>query len=508
MKNLIKKIIFTQFIAVWVMNFAVAQSLTGVNLLNKISVSLTGVMLSRQDQQTIQAMTSAEEQKKFIAVKVEQYLKSTEYSNKMTFRMEELFQFQPAKIATYDLAYKPTIRTATASNYLFDSMTTQNRSWDDLLTAKSYVINERALNISKEPVTDYGFYGNLMSLPTATSGYVRSMEDIPEDVEFTRKLIQFPADDVRIAGALTTPRFFARYATTGINKNRRRAAAIFKIFLCDSMSAAIPKSATIEDSVYSMLYPSKASAGITEEEVKAVLNKNDSIHGTRADCRSCHYKLDPMGEVFKFSTTIVASKPAKGALAYKNKDGQLIDIPVNGIGELAQAITQQPAYLDCQVKTFWNWFVGQDKILTPERLNELKTVFNQMGRKTNDFVKYLVLQDEFAQRELPNELRDLGRNTKQYMRRCQSCHNEAGDYFGTDLTVWPLGSKDNNKYDTNYWKNKIVEMLDLDHMGLARKMPPSPLVGGFIPTRQELELIKLWIEKGMPDETGKVQVTK
>ena len=112
------------------------------------------------------------------------------------------------------------------------------------------------------------------------------MTDIADPAAFVEKKVSFAENDLRLAGALTTPLFFSRYATTGINKNRRRAAAIFRIFLCDKMTAAIPAMETIDDATFNLLYPEMAKAqanqmGMTLEESRIVKLELSQIFNVR-----------------------------------------------------------------------------------------------------------------------------------------------------------------------------------------------------------------------------------
>ncbi len=490
---------------------APAFELKSAALLNKMSMTLTGKPAITADQIAISKLINQTDQKAFLVQKINQYMTSSEYAQKVVFNLYELFQFKNPESVRYKLErYAARTFAPYSTNILFKSLAESNLSWDMILRSKQYTLTTNYLGMNSQlSNTDFGFFGSVMDLPNPGDGYANL--DKYTDLPLAPKIIQFEQDDPRIAGALTTAPFFTRYATTGINKNRRRAAAIFRIFLCDSMSAAIPAATGIDPALYDLLYPKNSSdvrnsAGMTENEVRAILNKNDQIHGTRADCRSCHYKLDPMGSVFKTSPASLGSMPSPGALAYKDSSGKMINIPVAGIGEMAEVLTKQDDYVKCQIKHFWKWYIGVDVPLTEQRMTELRQTFESVNRRTNDFTKSLLLSKEFSMRELPNELRDLAGNVKGFLQRCQSCHSTSADYSGPDLTKWPLGSDQNNPKDNNqYWITQISNSLDLDHQGLNRDMPPAPKDGGFIPSKHELDLIKAWIKSGAPDESGKPQ---
>ena len=78
---------------------------------------------------------------------------------------------------------------------------------------------------------------------------------------------QFDPTESRVAGALTTARFFNRYNTTEINKNRKRAAAVFNIFLCDAMEPSIPEPSANPDDLLDKAFPGGNT--MTEEDLRA-----------------------------------------------------------------------------------------------------------------------------------------------------------------------------------------------------------------------------------------------
>lgn len=500
-----KKIIL-YFLILTTASAGFAETLKGAALLNKISLSLRGVPASVAEQKAISKLTEAE-QKNYLSDKVDEYQKSEIYSEKMTLRLMELFQLKSTPYSSNYIKAVPSMFLQESELYgknnaatnLFNELTQKNLSWDTLLTGKSYSISALGVDSFSGNIADYGFYGKLANLPTVGVGDVGNVDEVPGMNELSDRRITFSAGDLRIAGVLTTGKFFARYGNTGVNKNRRRAAAIFKIFLCDRMSAAIPQMAGIDDATYAMLFPDQNSPDMkmTETEIKAILNKNDSIHGSKSDCKSCHYKLDPVGKVFNNSGAILSLNPSPGALIFKNSQGAIVNKPVAGIGELAQRITEEPDYVSCQVQHFWSWYIGEDKELTMAKRQDLITAFEQSGRKVNDFVKTMVLRTEFSEREEPNELKDSARKAKRFLVQCQACHQNSENYKGIDLGQWPLKNPD-------YWVKSIAKVLDLDNMGKNRTMPPQE--GGYTPTKAELLMIRKWIDLGAPDEAGKVQI--
>jgi hypothetical protein len=378
-----------------------SDTLTGASLLNKISQSVRGQAADISDLKILNNLPTEVEKNKFIEQKTDQYLTTKEYTNKTTFRLMELFQYKTVtglKSVTKD-----------ASTQFFDQMTIGNLSWDTLLTGKKYKLSvglKTGNQIFSDPrPSDFGFYGILFPLPSSDNGYIKNIDQIDIPNVQTSLDVVFPQTESQIAGAVTTPLFFERYGTTGLNKNRSRAAAIFRIFLCDKMKASIPVENKVDDMTYDILYPNdqsqigvNKSMGMTQEEITKILNKSDEIHGTRKDCMTCHSKLDPMGKVFANSGSLLSSIPTSGRLYYKNSTGQIIDQPVDNLNQMGQLLTQQDDYVTCQIKQFWNWYIGEDQVIDSNKLNQLKTEFNRVDRKTNDFVKSLVFSSDFAER--------------------------------------------------------------------------------------------------------------
>lgn len=488
-----------------------AVQLTGVALLNKISLSVRGVPAAISDQKALSLIQDEKKRQDFIQNKINEYLKSPLYTEKMTLRLMELFQFNSGENINHiinKLPYSNKSILKNATKNLFNEITAENLSWDSLLNHKSYSITPPADSEFGSLVSDYGFYGNLMDLPKVDDGVVKHSEDIVDLNELIDRRIVFSPDDLRIAGVLSTPKFFSRYVTTGLNKNRRRAAAIFRVFLCDKMNATIPEMAGVDDTTYGIIFPGQNNPlTLTEVEIKAVLNKNDSIHGNRPDCKTCHYKLDPMGQVFNNSGPILSSFPSSGALVFKNTKGQIINEKVKGLAQLGKKITEQPEYVACQIQHFWSWYIGEDKPLTAEIRDQLTAGFESVGRRTNDFVRQLIARPEFAEREEISELRRLASNVKAIFMQCQSCHANSDSYAGPDLTRWPLGqSTSEPSGNPDYWIEKISQELDLPNMALNKSMPPPPAEGGYILTKQEMQKISRWIDFGAPDESGRLQI--
>jgi hypothetical protein len=431
----------------------------------------------------------------------------------MSVRLDELFRVKTnstpiTEIAEYsinntEMGYSRNSNLYSGSNaldHLFSEIARKNLSWDTLLTGKSY----RAFYVQSQQVyfSDFGFLAGIV--PSIASGdgvYTKGTAPAPVKGAIPYRDVTFAENDPRIAGAITTSRFFVRYTNTGVNKNRRRAAAIFRIFLCDSMSAAVSSSEGQDEHILDLMFPH--TPGMSEDQIRGKLADAETLHGTQPDCMACHYKLDPMGKTLLTSQSALSPTASKGHLTYKKSGGSLVNVPVRGVGELGSAIVLQDEYKSCQVRHFWNWFI-EDATLTAEREKELVKKFDQVGHRTNDFIKYLIAQKEFFSVRVPlTEDQSMARQVKAYLQKCQNCHkdqtyDESPDLSFPDFTKWPIGGDAISMQD---WIAKISKNLDLAHDGENPRMPPS--IASWRSSFKETQLIKSWIQKGAPDENGK-----
>jgi hypothetical protein len=499
--------------------FAQELQLNSQARLAKLSQSLRGVLPESQDYLELKKAEASNQADIFWSAITKKYQASPEYVNKMNFRLENLFQLRSqslptnAKIENEISSKKHSYGDRNSLNALFRSLALENKAWDQLLLGKEYTLYpglsffgrffNDSFNSFDPPTTigDFGFFAALKKdLPTVNYGAVSTVNEINEEKLIPIRVV-FDKDDPRVAGAITTPRFFERYGNTALNKNRRRAAAIFRIYLCDTMLAAVPSTAGLENQIYDLMFPHNET--MTENQIsEMVANSKTDKHGTQKDCMACHYKLDPLGKSLKLSSLVPSQYSSPGSLVYKRKNSDLVEVKGRGIGDLAKAISQQPEYLQCQVNYFWNWFIGEDIPLTVEKKSELIENFERVGRRTNDFVAYIVNRPEFQVRQSHNVQFMQARQIKQIFQRCQNCHNSNSEAFVPDLTVWPIGSQFSPS-SPEYWINKISKVLDLSNYGENRTMPPR---SAFSLTKKEIDLLRNWIDKGAPDENGKKMV--
>jgi hypothetical protein len=472
--------------------------------LRKLSLSIKGLDPSLTEHQALDQAIMNHAENAFFSNKISEYLGTQNHVEKMNYRLDELF-FLKSAASPEDLNppldnFTTDYTRANSLNALFRTLVQKNMSWDTLLTGKDYTVYYQE-GSKYETYKDLGFYAALKSLPLTTRGVVTEAapngSDNPLDWRIKTLDIKFDDNDPRIAGAITTERFFERYTNTALNKDRRRSAAIFRIFLCNPMMPiVIPPDSKKTQSLLDM-----ARGNIISEASHSLPSQAEARHGSDINCTKCHAMLDPMGRTFQASSIAVGPDPASGSLYYKrfSSSGTTeVNIPVSGLGELGKVISEQPEYSQCQVKHFWKWFIGDDVDLSDARLNTLVQKFDELGHKPNDFVAYLVNQDEFKQRRYPQPLNGAINfsTVKATFKQCAACHTQA-EAPVADLTKIPF---ENSSGKMDYWIDRISKRLDLEHNGKSATMPPA--YSQWRPSAAEIANLKGWIKAGAPDEKG------
>jgi hypothetical protein len=387
---------------------------------------------------------------------------------------------------------------------LFGRLATDNMSWDSLLTATTYnAFPRNAMNFID--VGDFGFFRGLFpQLPDESRG-TYGLGDTSDPTKVTDAVttpvgpvpINLPANDLRVAGALTTDRFIGRYATTALNKNRRRAAAVYNIALCDPM---LPSVVTGNDPKHDFLDKSFANKfEVSAEQVSQSLNESaEALHGSNADCKACHMKLDPMGKTFQNIGTTLNPEPGPGALVIPRAANKILLEKVAGIGELTRKIVQQPEYVDCQTQYLWTEFIGDDVPMTTTRLNAIRCEFEKSSRKTNDFIKKLVTSQDF--RIEPTDRGQLLFNdVKDLLKRCDSCHATEQDI--PMMSVLPIIDVDGTN-GTLKWMKRIVGRINLPESS-DKRMPKDWKTNW---SDNDLGRLRRWLNEGAKDADGKMTI--
>ncbi len=467
--------------------------------LKKLSFHLRGVSPSLEEYDQLENNLSSKEQmESFFKNKTTVYLQTPEHLGRMIERLDELFGVELIDMTENIYNNIPEKLTddhfnLNSMDLLFRKVIKNNLSWDALYTNKEYEIVYPAFASFNRP-SDLGFFNAVKpSLPPSSDGIIRRGDDSYSGSDIVRGLLraQFDPKDERIAGAFTTSRFLSRYNTTLLNKNRKRAAALFRILLCDDMKPTIAADEDVSDLLIKSFPKSNSDRNpIFSDNIR---------HGTVQSCMVCHQKLDPMGETFRTAGNVLSPEYSEGALFYPAEGGRTVNIPARGVGHLTEAVIEQPEYVQCQVRHFWNWFVGKDKALTSEQLFTLTQEFERLQRKPNDFISYLLQTKQFQEDESNSFSHAANFSQVQPLfSRCTNCHNGVINRAAIpSFTKMPFGGTlENHKK----WIDKIAHSLDLAGNGSARNMPP--VEAGWKLSIIDRDNIRNWINQGAPDENG------
>jgi hypothetical protein len=448
--------------------FAEQAQLSPQSYLRKLSFHIRGLTPEAEEYRKLDEALKNHAQKEFFRGKIDEYLASQEHIDKMAFRLEELFLLQPSAVPFYSPLRNAGSRVVNdysidnSMNDLFREIASRNLSWDNLLTAKHYTAHPlKVLNASV--TSDLLFYS---SISGTSPGGTESVQ------------LKYGEDDARVAGALTTSRFFNRYANTALNKNRRRAAAVFRVFMCDDMKAVVVDEKGNQNDILNRVFPGTSGGG-------GKGGMGDDRHGSDKACMKCHYKLDPLGLSFQSSGLVLSPFASAGALDFKRADGTEVNIAARGLAGIGEAISQQPEYVRCQVQHFWKWFIGQDRFLEPATLDELAAKFEDVHRRPNDFIAYLVGRPEFGYAGSSSKADQQIYQVKTILQNCNGCHAEK---HYPSFTQWPIGG---SKNENTRWLALIKRDLALD--GGVRKMPPASSAWQL--DAEQVAVLKAWLKE-------------
>jgi hypothetical protein len=475
--------------------------------LRKLSRRLKSKNPESQEYEALKEAITKNKEAQFIEAKIDEYLMSGAFADVMTSKLQELFRLKQDPVTFTDLQKTMSLKNvdhsddefrnyhSTTANF-FRSLVTKDKSWDELATGKEYVIYSRLRPALGKSGTGFFAAAAPEKIPVSNNGaFSGSLEEQAAAIGDIGKSLSldFKSSDSRVAGAITTEDFFDRYVDTTVNKGRQRAAAIFRIFMCDDLRPIIADNGDTKKHIaLKVAFPQKYDVAL-----KDIINDNaniETLHG-RSDCNACHRKLDPAGRHFLNSRIVLGPQAAPGALVYDDENGKEVTIPTSGIGEFAKAMVRTPKYAECQVKNFWKWFVGSDVDLNdfPSLKIDLLTKFDSNKRRVRAFVKYLVKTPEFKQKPAKPNFENINfARIAPVLNRCNSCHSS--DLI-PDFSHLPFKNKTG---DHAYWVNRIQDRIGLPE-GDSRKMPPrnNP------ENAEDILKIKKWIADGARDDAGK-----
>ncbi|MBL7542847.1 MAG: hypothetical protein JNL11_03480 [Bdellovibrionaceae bacterium] len=215
--------------------------------LRKVSLILRGQPPSSDEYEQANEWLKTRKSQEILSSKIDEYLNTIDFVEKYTNKVADLFKInqipslQSFSLTDLDQEKKQSIFIP-AFHLLVQESLKYNKPWSYLFEGKEYILfygNTYAFQNTENSV----FYSPLDKAVISSESFdlnFFSQDQVENFTPFFKfKKISFAEDDVRIAGVLTTPSFFNRYVTTGVNKNRKRAAALFKTLLCKSMVASI-----------------------------------------------------------------------------------------------------------------------------------------------------------------------------------------------------------------------------------------------------------------------------
>jgi hypothetical protein len=447
-------------------NLAMAEDLGPARLLRKTSRVIRGIDPSEEDRAGLQEAISKNNVPAYISLKAAEYLKSIEHVEKMTYRLEALFNVKTTNVPIEKRASMITDgKFDNSMNEIFQRVILGNLSWDTLLTSKQYYVSGAYLVENNIYTGDQPFLNDLLNPPQTLGQDFRN---------------NFSSNDERVAGVLTTARWWARYRAGIVNENRRHAAAVFRIFLCNPMKPAILPEDDIDKEIIKKILDlnGKDVEAKTMGEIVHDLKASEASMHNKPECMGCHRMLDPMGSTFKAMPTSetfalnLKKEAAPGALVFTAANKKEIDLPASGIGELAEHITRQDEYLNCQVENFWNWFMTGVPLTDAKKATLVKAFDSpKIGRRPNDFIAHLITQPEFAKVVKVGELKVTFNDVKPILNTCFACHKGFFSAAAVDLTKWPIGG---SEASGKMWAKKIKDRISLPDSS-PLKMPMKPV---------------------------------
>lgn len=439
--------------------------------LRRASMRLTGIPY-RANINTAPVQTAEAYREQLI-----EFFKSPRFPIKMTNYVEELFGLSVRAAGSSNHT------ESEAFNRLVQKIFRDDLSWDLLLTSHELSVKVPMSDIGSDG-SDYALLRELMKPEFDAVRPASKTDEVAKEVTAKMKQAQ-----QQVAGAITTERFFRRYGTNVTNRNLGRAAAVFRIFLCDEMTPVILASEKENQSLLALALGEKPAA-VVHSKANEI-----SRHGSDPSCQSCHYKLEPVAKSFAGSGDRLSSSPVPSNLVFRRAGGEMVKVPTNGIGELARAITQQPEYASCQVRHFWDWMIGTDVPLTAERQAALVRIFEANGRRPRKLIAHLLTSPEFVNGGSSKSISITAAHVLPILKRCDQCHE--GEALAPSLSL------------INQWTPdvlmKMANAIDVEDLKPKGVMPPASSKWQL--TGEEKSTLLLWLKQGAKTDDGKAHLS-
>ena len=449
-------------------------------LLQKISQRMTGQWPFPAEYARLQAEISARGCRTidclqtFFAAYIDEKMDTPQFASEATLKVFEKFSFQTPKVPPFPL--DPGDASSNEDLNQTSRLIVYRMLHDNLPVDAMYTNQD--LWMRRQDASGMGdFFADALNFPidSATPPVITNVNALPLLGGITVSDVNYTGHP-NVSGLFTTKKFLDRYWNTPVNGNRKRAAALYRTMLCDAMTPAIERDkAKAREEALAM--------GISEQQVSK--RDFDEIHKNRhahqEDCAKCHTRLDPVARSMRTLELGVTAFGLPGHLVFFDGVGRAVDIPANDFHDLTVKATQAETYSNCQLNFLFNWIVGRDVNLHPQRFEELLNDFEAGGRKFKTSISKLLLSPEFrGESKVYDEPESLKR-ARDVFSNCAECHGSFFKMRGSQLKL--------KLY-------KISGKLDLAHDGKDRKMPPAG--HWWAPDAKDLQAVKTWILEGAP----------
>ncbi|MGE0525624.1 MAG: hypothetical protein AB7G93_05785 [Bdellovibrionales bacterium] len=366
-----------------------------------------------------------------------------------------------------------------------------------LVSAQSLNLSEIALRSSimdkvLDAAEDYYLRGPSsgpyrISLPEAKQSLEAAAVKLWEEGQFQAGMPLILSDELR-----------ARYNQTKYSLS----AAFYRIYFCDEMKlVSLAKDDELSRLANQRLrFKGSGKKAQAQAQAQAPAQPGtqtaEQRHASDPLCQGCHRKLDPVQNI--------ANEDGKvsGAIkiVYDDENGKEQSFIANSPAELIREIKSQRMYQICQVRRFWNWYIGEDVPLTGLRLEQMLTSYRN-HKSIPEFVRTVVSQPEFSRiPQVTDKLTFEG--VRPILSRCNDCHSTEALMPSFTQTPFALFAKgEEARAEHVEWLHKIVKMTDLVHGAKNAKMPPKE--AGWTLDNTAVHQLARWVYFLAPDAQGR-----
>ncbi len=428
---------------------------------------------------------------------IDEFFKQPSYARTGKSFVDKIFRFKSRSFFERNrFKSKVLLNSEIAYNNLVAEIFSKNFSWDKIFTQNTYIVNKSSLD---------RFYNIPFDQSIESINYLRNFIDSKSLNEKSDAINIEIFDNTISAGVFTTARFNNRYHNTLRNKRRKKAAAILRIGLCDDL---IP-SFELDD------HKKLEEISIATGELFVSMDA-EKKHGEQKSCKSCHYYkgLDPLADTLMASEGSLKLEPSPGALIYTSELGKLMVKPVDGLGSYFRELIKTPKYKKCQVRNIWESYIASENALSKKLEGKLVQKYTELGGKINSFLKYLMINYGYYYKinENKNKVHKSKKKksfnstylkARKILKSCNQCHFITPSFYDFPLQGPSFDGVTRNE---EYYAEMLYKKLDLANPNIGQnKTMPEP-GANYVPSKEDLKIIKNWIDEGMPDIDGKRRI--